>query len=173
VGASLCDSMPRSSPTPSPELLAANQRLHELRNRIARPSGCSSHSPQGVQSDPPPWAEGESSTPALTALEPVTKTPAHLGWGSDVVTKAVRNSLGRQRSECPKFERMKPNQLIPKPITERHLSNCQQINTQSRITATKQVSLPLYKDAVKHYPSIGVTALKEEQEAICWQQIHT
>ena len=152
------------SPSPTPELLAANQRLHQLRQQKQTNSE-KLDQPEAERAkgdDTLPWEESAFSKAVTTVVDLVTKLPAHLGWGSPAVTISIHASL----QSNTKVEHLTADHPPSRPISDRSHSDGQPSDFQSRATAGKQLFLPLCKKTVKHYPTIGIAALKEEQSAI-------
>ena len=131
-----------SRPAPSAALVAANQRLHQLRETLQkdRPAGSE------ILGDP----SVEQERPFLS--QKIAQLPPHLGWDSASVSQVVRtrteqNSSRNGLSEAcfsknpPKFP-----QIVPK--------------TEQR----KALSVDLSK-FVKIYPDIALAMLRQEQTA--------
>ncbi|MFO7680871.1 MAG: hypothetical protein R6X34_12545 [Chloroflexota bacterium] len=83
----------------SPELLKANQRLHELRqlaqlNRTE--TGLAKQNPQPA--DSLPWEEAAQED-QVSILDAVSQLPSHLGWGSKPASLAFRAAINQHHPE--------------------------------------------------------------------------
>ena len=146
--------MPSDAGRPSPALLAANQRLYQLRKakglsdqyrvcsarRVSlpkRPSDSGSSAPAGA-SDLGPNALGQRNLPEL---------PEHLGWESPAVTNALRAAIARQ---LPEKQQKQP------PLA----------TTVSGLVPGKRALLTsATAETVKLYPDIALGMLQEGQAA--------
>ncbi|MFO7683142.1 MAG: hypothetical protein R6X34_24170 [Chloroflexota bacterium] len=144
--------------SPSPEILTANARLHELRQRLQ-----TERLADGSAFAAPQAATDSSSRPApqrlkrsLQLVDPVQALPAHLGWDSQPASQAIRASLIRCASAA--------SDLSPLSTSV----------TQSA-TASKPLSWPgngvsasrswrtLDDNVVKHYPGLGTAVIQRAQ----------
>ena len=154
---SLCIFMTSPPTSLSSELLAANQRLHQLRKQLQANKPEPTH-----PSEPFPWEEAVSPVQTPTAVDQVTKIPNHLGWDSDVVTQAIRKSLPRES----RVEHFTADHPSFHPTSDGSYLDGQPSDSQSRAAADKKLPLPIDKSTIKHYPTIGIAALKEEKATI-------
>ena len=132
--------------------MAANRRLHPLReqHQANKEANQSAHVNAPVD-DTLPWQEPEPSEESGTAVQLINKLPAHLGWESDVFTQAVRQSQQQQERIKTKHERFPAGQAAKQSSSRRR--------TQPSDSKPQGCT-------VKHYPSIGLAALKTEQTSI-------
>jgi len=146
-------------------LLAANERLLTLRGQIQATKG---KEPTDKATTNPPWQVAELSPNSFSTTDFVSQLPSHLGWGTAAATQAIRTSLAHHR---PDPDPAKDNQLKADHPSFRSISNESYLGGQPLVVSEKtpigsQLRLPLDGDSVKHYPSIGIAALKEDQSAI-------
>lgn len=126
-------------PSPSPALLEANRRLYAVRMQVGLPAA---HEPRQPDVGHPPAAESGLAE-AMAAL------PSHLGWGSQAATQAMRAALARRGQERDKeIEEEGGNCQLS-------IANCQLTIDEGERPAT-----------VKHYPSLGLAALKADDVPI-------
>jgi len=146
----------------SPELLKANQRLHELR-LLAQSNKATTRSSGQV----PPWEE-TSSEGILPTVDAVSQLPSHLGWGSASASLAIRSALGRRESESDVVadKQLRADHPSSRSISDGSYSGDQPLGVYGRARQGLQLRLPLDGDTVKHYPSIGIAALKTEQATL-------
>ena len=149
--------MPSLHPSLSLELLAANQRLHQLREQLQ-----ANKSEPAQPSESFPWDDSDSPDEDPTAVDLATKLPNHLGWESDAITDSIRASL---QSEA-KAEHLTADHSSFRPIFDGSYTGGQQSDSHSRVAADNQHPFPINRGTVRHYPTIGIAALKEEQAAI-------
>lgn len=145
--------------TPSPELVEANRRLYELRERVQADkalavgperldaSGCLL---PVLNCQPCLVAESHSLINDLPA-----GLPAHLGWGSAAITKAIRASRNRRDKENDNSE-----------VTERATRPEAQIVKACAIDAPAPATASnTAKETVKLYPDIALGILHKELTA--------
>jgi hypothetical protein len=139
------------APTTSPQLLAANRRLHKLRREMQAKRKASIGAPWDLADTAP--------------AEEIAALPPHLGWGSEALTANLRRRHGPIQSE-PVDERESP---VPASGTDEGQStgeggseneagkveNCG--NPYSAQPAPQQCE----KEWVKLYPDIGLGMLRE------------
>jgi hypothetical protein len=131
----------------SPVLRAANQRLLRLREQLQANKESNQLKNQGsLVEDVLPWQEDEE-----TAVSIIANLPPHLGWESEAFTQTLRKSQQRQKREETKHKPLVANHLIKK--TTNH-------------PPVRSPASQTLRNTVKHYPSIGIAALKAEQVAI-------
>ena len=148
----------------SPELIKANQRLYELRQQAQSHKAEPSPIEEGIPSPTiPPWEDLHSPKDAQTIFDPVSKLPPHLGWDSFAATQAARSATRRREKNGSQFERLTVDHIPIRPIPNMRNQNNQLIDFQSPPGVVYQLRVPLQGDTVRHYPSIGVGALKTEQ----------
>jgi len=153
--------------SPSPELQQANERLHKLRQETQLyKAELGLKGPKRPSLDNPPWEESESIKSAQSSAAIVTKLPSHLGWGSAPASKAIRKAIRCRDREALKDKCLTADHLPFRPIVDECDQGYQPSDSQSSETAGRQLGLLLYKEAIKHYPDIGIAALKQEQAAI-------
>lgn len=147
--------MDGSTRAPSPQLLAANQRLLALRRQL--PAACRSEEPVPVATCNTAVAE-----PVLastdSSLSHVAKTlsqlPPHLGWGSVAVTAVLR----RQMAAAPEaVSSLPPWPSVPASAVDDKLYDVS--------PATNQVAIDPRGGSVKLYPDIGLGMLRQERAA--------
>jgi hypothetical protein len=138
--------------SPSPALLAANERLYELRQQqqqqIERPSPSQSNCTQQPIPALPPWESPCVSTKASTAVQQIKQLSSHLGWGSAAATHSIRASLKRQQQQ--QGEPLTADYFQSLLSTDDNQPTSQPPNFQSSLPAKRQTPLPLYKDTIKH-----------------------
>jgi hypothetical protein len=146
----------------SPELLKANQRLHELR-QLAQSNKATTRSSGQV----PPWEETSSEDSFLT-VDAVTQLPSHLGWGSVSASLAIRSALGRHEPESDPViaKQLRADHPSSRSISDESHSGGQPLGFSEKVASGTQLRLPLDGDTIKHYPSLGIASLREEQAAI-------
>ena len=133
-----------SRPVPSAALVAANLRLHQLRENLQKAN------PPGAASEPfvDPDVAGER--PFLS--QKIEQLPAHLGWDSAPISQAIRARHTQKTPQTVSFEARIPgnstklSQLIPETAQSAALS----------------VDL---SQSVKVYPDIALAMLRQEQAA--------
>jgi hypothetical protein len=140
------------APTASPQLLAANRRLHNLRREL--------QAKRQADADPP-WEQGDPASPeaapsvAEALAGEVAALPPHLGWGSEALTATLRRRQTAIHSRVP--DEGEP--AVTPPITEEdqgaggggHSSN----------SARQRRA----EEWVKLYPDIGLGMLREALSA--------
>ena len=137
----------------SPELLAANRRLNELRTRVQAerpaidaPGGRTAvfcrRSPALLTAGPADTAVSDAASPDVAEqLAIIAALPSHLGWGSEAVTAVFRQqSTGRGRASTA-IAPGPPPASSPQPPTVPH---------------------PL---SIRLYPDIGLGMLRQEKTA--------
>ena len=149
----------------SPHLLAANQRLLALREQVQNAKSRDVEQSASA-ADVLPWELAEPSPNPNITPELVSQLPAHLGWDCDAVTQAIQADLHRHERERVGNEHLKADHSSFRPISDGNHLDGQPSDSQSRATAEKRLPLPFNKSTIKHYPSIGIAALKEERAAI-------
>jgi len=156
---------PTTSGSTSASLLAANERLLALREQLKATEG---KEPTAKATEVPPWQIAEPSPHFPSTTDFVSQLPDHLGWESVAATKAIRTALAQHRSEPAPVEdkQLKADYPSARPISDRSNSGGQSLGVSKRANTSTQLRLPLDDDTVKHYPSIGIAALKEEQATI-------
>ena len=93
----------------SPALLAANEQLLTRRAELET----------RVENGPaPPWHQSETQPPApvTSADAKVARLPAHLGWGSDAVTRHLRQVQARKHKQAVAAQPF-PTPPIPQPTS--------------------------------------------------------
>lgn len=136
------------TPQPSPQLLAANQRLYALRAQIQ--AGCLAQekavsvAPLGGPEGVPPWQIDLPEAHA-SAAEKIAGLPAHLGWGSQAFTAVQRR-------------RRRATDLT----TDQEWLGYFQKTTKLPKWPEAEASVP---DWVKLYPDIGLGMLRQELAA--------
>lgn len=138
----LCDGMDAAW-TPSPTLLAANQKLLELRKQAqaARPFPQHTATPAA-----------HPITPASSLVAQIVRQPDHLGWGSTAVTQAIRRALQRRDMPAPGARQLNRN---------RRRQSAPPANGAEEAAAPPQTPSEL-----RHYPSLGVAALDRRQAPV-------
>ena len=151
--------MDSTSFLPSPQLVAANQRLHALRAQaqaarrdVMLPDAPVDSVTMAQPTGTPPWSAAQPAN----AKELLAALPAHLGWGSAGLTAVLRR--GEQ-----------PSDKAPQATTalgEGEMAGGQTAVSGLRAVAEKAVpsSAPVV-DWVKLYPDIGLGMLRQEQAA--------
>jgi hypothetical protein len=159
--------MASAASTPSPALLAANNRLLALRAQT-----------QGTQFTPaltptsriPAAASATVEEATAIALSPATdwstlvsQLPSHLGWGSQALSRLLRQQ-SQFVTETDESDRQP--QTTSAPITE---DAPQQPNLPAHgpdyNTGPDYNAGPDFADSVKLYPDIGLAMLRQEQTA--------
>ena len=128
-----------SRPAPSAALVAANQRLHNMRARIQAPSHSSEQCPV-------------NSEPFATRCLPIVDLPEHLGWHSEAVSRVIRAKQVQQSGQ----------QKPPPPIFPKKPSDFPLI--QSETARSEALSLD-FSQSVTVYPDIALAMLRQEQAA--------
>ena len=153
--------------SPSPDLQKANERLLKLRQQAqSHKAELGLTEPKRPSPDVPPWEDTESIKAAQSSADIVTKLPSHLGWGSTMASQAIRKAIHRREHEKKKFERLTADYLPFRPMVDVSDRLDQVTDSQSQSSAGYQLRLPKEGDTIRHYPSIGIGALKQEQAAI-------
>ena len=137
----------------SPELLAANRRLNELRARVQAerpaidaPGGRTAvscrRSPALLTAGPADTAVSDAASPDVAEqLAIIAALPSHLGWGSEAVTAVFRQqSTGRGRASIA---------IAPEP---------------SPATSPQPPTVP-QPLSIRLYPDIGLGMLRQEKTA--------
>lgn len=99
----------------------------------------------------------------------VSQLPPHLGWGSESVSQAIRTALRQHKPEHAPVqdEQLRADHLSSCSISIGSYSGGQPLGVSKKAHQNgSQLRLPLDGDTIKHYPSIGIAALKEEKAAI-------
>lgn len=163
AGGCLCLQMNTQISSLSPGLLKANQRLHELR-QLAQLNRTETE-PSGQM---PPWEESADEDSSSTVTNVVSQLPPHLGWGSESISQAIRTALRQHKPEHAPVqdEQLRADYPFFRSISDGSYSGGQPLGVYDKARPGSQLRLPLDGDTVKHYPSIGIAALKEEQAAI-------
>ncbi|MBK8989495.1 MAG: hypothetical protein IPM39_26135 [Chloroflexi bacterium] len=143
----------------SPALLAANQRLHELRAQAqARRLTVSEDIPTAA------GPLGEAAAAGQTAVDAIITAalPSHLGWGSAPLTAVLR----RHQPAASLTAAAQP-QDAPTPGTAVHPP------TATHVPLRPPVPQPP-KAEVKLYPDIGLAMLRQEKDAAgrLWLMLH-
>lgn len=128
--------MENSASRPSPQLQAANQRLHELR---AQQKGAS------TAHCVPPWEAAPPPDPLATA-DIVAELPSHLGWGSAPATQAAR-AARKRRQEA---EQQKQPLSLPQP---------------AKSQPQPDEKPPQRPKQIKLYPDLALGMMRQEQAA--------
>jgi len=131
----------------SPALMAANQRLLQLREQL-QANKQDSHL-NTSDDDSLPWQQDVEGQ--ITAVPFITDLPPHLGWESEAFTQTLRQSQQRKEREEAKRKPLVAEKLVKK-------------TTNHQPTQLPAPQTP--RNTVKHYPSIGIAALKAEQAPI-------
>jgi hypothetical protein len=140
--------MVAASTPPSPQLLEANRRLHQLRGEL-----------QKQRATELPLVEEELEPASASATEAVDSAtcydtlPFHLGWGSEALTAVLR-----RRQETKKSKVYNDDWLAAKATVASNSST-------SESTRVKPPGGPQRKNWVKLYPDIGLGMLREEMTA--------
>ena len=123
--------------------------------------------------DEKPWFDEELSLPESdlvegrgTAVTYITHLPDHLGWESDAATKYIRIVKQRHQQEQSKTKLSMADLRSFYSTTNEEEKQGQPLSFSSKQQTHHQLHLPLNGDTIKHYPSIGIAALKEEQASI-------
>jgi len=146
--------------------MAANRRLHHLREQLQT-------NRETTQADyEKPWFDESLSLSESrlvegggTAVMCISHLPDHLGWESAAATKTIRIAKQRHQQEQTKTKSSMAD-LRSSSATNEGDHQGQPFSFSSKQQAPLQLHLPLKGDTIKHYPSIGITALKEGQAAI-------
>jgi len=153
--------------SPSPELLAANQRLLELRRQAqqhkSEPGLAGSKRPLP---DQPPWENAGSADIHLTAVATIPFLPSHLGWESQPVSLVVRKAQQRCAASATIPEQLRVDHPSSCPIPDRSHMGGQPLGVSEKVGYGKQLRLPNEGDHVRHYAFIGTAALQAEQAAL-------
>ena len=146
--------------------MAANRRLHQLKEQLHtnRETNQTDHEK--------PWFDEDLSLPESglvegggTAVMLISHLPDHLGWESDVATKTIR--IARQQHQQEQSRTMSSMADLRSSSTSNGKEQQgQPLPFSSKQQADHQLHLPFKSDTIKHYPSIGIAALKEEQASI-------
>ena len=156
---------PTTSGSTSASLLAANERLLALRKQI---QATKSKEPTEKATDIPPWQIAEPSSHFPSITDYVSQLPDHLGWDSAAATQAIRTALS-QHSLAPDHviaKQLKADHPSFRSILDGSYAGGQPLGVSENDTVGTQLRLPIDGDTVKHYPSIGIAALRNEQAAI-------
>jgi hypothetical protein len=150
----------------SPQLLAANRRLHELRVQVQNlTSGLPVEEPAEsavcrMIVEPLPVSQTTAvATPALANV--IATLPLHLGWGSEALTAVLR----RQHQEYPHpVDAL--SEVIPEPVSE--------TETETAVSTTGGTGSDTNLALIKLYPDIGLGMLRQEMEAAgrLWLMLH-
>ena len=152
--------------SPSPALMAANRRLHQLREQLQanRETNQADHEK--------PWFDEGLSLPESglvkgggTAVKLIAHLPDHLGWESDAATKSIRIAKQRHQQEQTRTKSSIAD-LRSSSASNEGAQQGQPHSFSSKQPAYCQLHLPFKGESIKHYPSIGIAALMEEQAAI-------
>ena len=147
--------------------MAANRRLHQLREQLHTKR-------ETTQADhEKPWFDEDLSLPESgntegggTAVICISHLPDHLGWESDVVTKSIRIAKQRHQQEHTRTKSTMADLRSFSSESNEGEQQGQPYSISSKQQAVHQPHLPFNSDTIKHYPSIGIAALKEEKASI-------
>jgi len=154
---------PTTSGSTSASLLAANERLLALRKQTHVAKG---KEPTAKATDVPPWQNAEPSSHFPSTTDYISQLPDHLGWESESVSQAIRATLNKQKPESARAKQLRADHPSFHPIADGSYSGGQPLGVSNQDKVGTQLRLSLDGDTVKHYPSIGIAALKEEQATI-------
>ena len=114
---------------PSPALLAANQRLQERRTQLQ-------HNRQPVMEPLPPWrAEPRQNSEGLHSAQQHLKTlPAHLGWGSESISRLIRQAHDRRQRQAQIAQPLSTPTLASVPAGQCTVGGASARDPQSRPT---------------------------------------
>ncbi|HRQ42447.1 MAG TPA: hypothetical protein PLD25_31410 [Chloroflexota bacterium] len=153
-----------SAVTPSPQLLAANRRLQELRTQVQAQRQASG----GYKSAPPvsalPW-DAPAPPLAVATVAPtatIATLPEHLGWGSERLTAVTR----RQRESLTGGEDHETWWQMETDTAATPATPAQ--GTQGTISSRRSGDVDEHEsspDWVKLYPDIGLGMLRQELTA--------
>lgn len=167
---------------PSPQLLEANRRLHELRTQAQ-----AQRQAAGLQAgDAPPWETTTAADPAAAAkradlelaeraglelAERIAALPEHLGWESRPLTAVLRHANNDQGLTDPSWPALSGD--VPSPVAvarpeETAAARLVATNNTRQLDANDQRASninPEANDWVKLYPDIGLAMLRQEMSA--------
>ena len=126
---------------PSPELLAANERLLVMRARL------------GLASTPPFVPDAAATPDVFPSVRAAGSLPYHLGWESEAVSRAIRRALERVRVDEPAAALS-----LPVPSNDPTLPSVPRPRDDPPSLDPAQATLKLY-------PSLALALLKKEQVA--------
>jgi len=152
-----------SSPTSSPQLEAANQRLYALREqaRVQRlAAGAPDDLPRSAGNGLP-WDAG-SSQPSDSTASTIATLPGHLGWSSQPLTAVLRRQARESFSGTNEQEWLARLSETAVSASADTTNGQHKPSTSSRHVKTNEAQLP---DWVKLYPDIGLGMLREELTA--------
>ena len=152
-----------SSPTSSPQLEAANQRLYALRAQARakrQAAGAPDELPHSAGNGLP-WDAG-SSQPSDSTIATIATLPGHLGWGSQPLTAVLRRQARESSSDDMDDREWLACFAETAVPASADTTNEQDKPSKSRHTTTNETQLP---DWVKLYPDIGLGMLREELTA--------
>ena len=158
--------MPSEAGRPSPALLAANQRLYQLREakRLSdqdRAGQDRAGKDQQASSSKRPPVSGYLAPAGVsgfgsqeTEIRQIPELPEHLGWQSPAVTRALRAAIARQR---PVQSGTRPNEPKKRPLLESEpLGQVADKQETRSLTSCPEVKL---------YPDLALGMLQEDQAA--------
>jgi len=152
-----------SSPTSSPQLEAANQRLYALREQARakrQAAGAPGELPRSAGNGLP-WDAG-SSQPSDSTASTIATLPGHLGWSSQPLTAVLRRQARESFSGTNEQEWLARLSETAVSASADTTNGQHKPSTSSRHVKTNEAQLP---DWVKLYPDIGLGMLREELTA--------
>ena len=111
----------------------------------------------------PARTPSESSPESVSIFKLVSQLPSHLGWGSEAASKTIRTALHRRVLAATE---VKADQPISLPMSDESHWAGQPLGVHESTSAGTQLRLSVDGDTIKHYPAIGIGALKEEQATL-------
>jgi hypothetical protein len=171
--------MDGSPTTPSAQLLEANRQLYELRSQARAQrlvTGLPVEQDCPAEADPP-W--DIAAPEKLTVAELIATLPDHLGWGSEALTRALRQGRGRQQVGQPVVSGSANETAAAagddagwhgKFAVNGRMGQAADSNGVPSSSASAETdSMPSPNtqpaDNVKLYPDIGLAMLRQEQTA--------
>jgi hypothetical protein len=149
--------------------MAANQRLLHLREQYQKnKAGNQTEHVNAPVDDHPPWKESVPSEKTGNVVSLVTRLPSHLGWESEPASQVIRAALGQNKSEPDPVadEQLRADHPSFRSMADGSYPGGQPLGVSEKTQTGSQLWPPLDGDTIKHYPSIGIAALKAEQAAI-------